>query len=627
MTDQAAHDKGRISTLADIEALERVPVGERIQARNVLDLLQNAGRTYGSGIALRYLAGTGPEAEVENVTFDQLLRRTIQTANLLRSQGIGPDDVVTLLMPSVPQTFYALWGAQIGAVANPVNYFLEASQIAGIMKQAGAKALIAADPSIFPDIWPKVEAIRAALPDLKVFRVGGAGNVPGVIDFDAARAAEPGDALRSPKPLGRDTLAALFHTGGTTGLPKLARHTHGALALMAWTNTLVFDLGPGTVLLNPLPQFHVGGSLFGALGPVANGWTVVIPTPLGARNPNVVRDYWSIVERNKVTVGGAVPTSLAAIMNVPRDGHDLSSLKCFVTGGSTVPVELIRRIEREIGAPVIEGYGMTEVHCYSTMNPLHGERRPGSVGLRLPYTELRIADVAPDGTIRRDCATGEIGHVLMKGPQVTPGYLDARHNRGAMLEGDWLDSGDLGRLDAQGYVWLTGRSKDLIIRGGHNIDPVVIEEALNRHPAVETAAAVGLPDTYAGEVPMVYVQLRPGATATSEELREFCRKEIPERAAVPVQVVPIPVMPVTGVGKIFKPALRLDAAQRAFDAALAPLRAEGVNATVSVGNDATHGTLATITVTAPGAVSKDVVAGRCNELLGGFQIRHVVTFA
>ncbi len=162
---------------------------------------------------------------------------------------------------------------------------------------------------------------------------------------------------------------------------------------MAWTNALVFDLGPGTVLLNPLPQFHVGGSLFGALSPIANGWTMVVPTPLGARNPNVVRDYWSIVERNKVTVGGAVPTTLAAIMNVPRDGHDLSSLKAFVTGGSTVPVELIRRIEREIDAPVVEGYGMTEVHCYSTMNPLHGERRPGSVGLRLPYTEVRVADV------------------------------------------------------------------------------------------------------------------------------------------------------------------------------------------------------------------------------------------
>jgi fatty-acyl-CoA synthase len=190
-----------------------------------------------------------------------------------------------------------------------------------------------------------------------------------------------------------------------------------------------------------------------------------------------------------------------------------------------------------------------------------------------------------------------------------------------MLADGWLDSGDLGRLDQDGYLWLTGRSKDLIIRGGHNIDPIVIEEALVRHPAVETAAAVGLPDAYAGEVPIAFVQLKAGVQATPDELREFCRQEIPERAAVPVQVVPIPQMPLTGVGKIFKPALRLDAAQRAFQAALAPLKAEGITAEVMVRNDPTHGTLAV--VQARGA-PRETAARRCAELLGGFQIRHVV---
>ncbi len=618
----------RIRTQADIVELEKVPVTERIGHRNILDIVRDATATHGPRVAFRSLAGTGASDPVRDVTFEALGRHVLQTANLLRAEGIGPDDTVTLLMPGVPETFFALWGAEIAAIANPVNYFLDASQIAGIMKEAGARALIAADPSIFPDIWPKVEKIQAALPGLKVFRVGGAGSapLPGVIEFEEAAAAQPADRLVAPKPLDRDTVAALFHTGGTTGLPKLAQHTHGALALAAWTNVLVFDLGPGTVMINPLPQFHVGGSIVGGLSPIANGWTVVLPTPLGARNPNVVRDWWSMVERNKVTIGGAVPTSLAAIMNVPREGHDLSSLKVFVSGGSTVPVELIRRIESEIGVPVVEGYGMTEVHCYSTMNPMHGERRTGSVGLRLPYTGVRIADVAPDGTIRRDCDLGEIGHVLMRGPQVTPGYLNPNHNKGAMLADGWLDSGDLGRLDADGYVWLTGRSKDLIIRGGHNIDPLIIEEALTRHPAVETAAAVGLPDTYAGELPMAFVQLKPNMVATPDELREFCRKEIPERAAVPVQVVPIPAMPVTGVGKIFKPALRLEAAQRAFDAALAPLKAEGVKAQVTVRNDATHGTLAEVRVEDAGKLSSEAIVKRCAELLGGFQIRHVVEF-
>lgn len=613
----------KIRTQADIAQLEKVPVAEHVPHRNILDLVQHAGQAYKGRTAIRYLAGTGPQDAGRDVTFEELAAATLQTANLLRAHGIGPDDTVTLLMPSVPETFFALWGAEVAAIANPVNYFLNASQIAGIMKEAKAKALIAAGPSIFPDIWPKVDAIRAALPGLKVFRVGGTGSAPevGVIEFEKALAEQPGDRLVAPKKLEQDTVAALFHTGGTTGLPKLAQHTHGALALAAWSNALLFDLEPGSVILNPLPQFHVGGSIFGALSGVASGWTVVIPTPLGARNPNVVRDYWSIVERNKVTLGGAVPTTLAAIMNVPRDGHDLSSLKGFVSGGSTVPVELIRRIERELGTPVVEGYGMTEVHCYSTMNPMHGERRAGSVGLPLPYLQVRVADVAPDGTIRGDCKLGEIGHVLMRGPQVTPGYLDPRHNAGAMLADGWLDSGDLGRLDAEGYLWLTGRSKDLIIRGGHNIDPLMIEEALIRHPAVETAAAVGLPDSYAGELPMAFVQLRPGAEATPDELREFCRKEIPERAAVPVQVVPIPVMPLTGVGKIFKPALRLEAAKRAFDAALAPLRTNGVTAEVTVRDDASHGTLAEVRVA---GLSHEDAVKRCAELLGGFQIRHAV---
>ncbi len=621
-----------IRTQADIAALETVPVAERLKLRNVADLLRDQAARHANHIAIRYLAGTAPGDPLRDVTFAELLKRTLQTANVLAAHGIGPNDTVTILLPSVPETFFALWGAEIAAVANPVNYFLNASQIAGIMKEAGSKALIAADPSLFADIWPKVEEIRKAIPKLAVFRVGASGAaLPGVFEFEAELAAQPDDVLIAPKRLERDTLAALFHTGGTTGLPKLAKHTHGALALAAWSNALIFDMAPGTVLMNPLPQFHVGGSIFGALSAVANGWTVLVPTPLGARNPNVVRDYWSLVERHKVMIGGAVPTSLAAIMNVPREGpdgaYDLSSLKCFVTGGSTVPVELIRRIEREIGVPVIEGYGMTEVHCYSTMNPLYGERRPGSVGLRLPYTEVRVADVSQDGTIKADCALGTIGHVLMRGPQVTPGYLDKRHDKGAMLADGWLDSGDLGRLDADGYLWLTGRSKDLIIRGGHNIDPVVIEEALNRHPAVETAAAVGLPDAYAGELPMAFVQLKPSVQVGPEELREFCRREIPERAAVPVQVVPIPVMPLTGVGKIFKPALRLDAAQRAFDAALAPLKAEGVSASVTVRNDPNYGTLAVVQIGGSAdATSRAAIDKRCAELLGGFQIRHVVTF-
>jgi len=175
-----------IRTMADVAALESVPVTDRIRHTGVADLLSEAARHHAGKIAIRYLSGAAPGDPVRDVTFDEVLRRVTQTGNVLHRHGIGPQDTVTLLMPSVPETFFALWGAEIAAIANPVNYFLEPAQIAGIMKQAGAKALVAADPSIYPDIWPKVEAIRTALPGLKVFRVGGTKPLPGVIDYEAA---------------------------------------------------------------------------------------------------------------------------------------------------------------------------------------------------------------------------------------------------------------------------------------------------------------------------------------------------------------------------------------------------------------------------------------------------------
>ncbi len=207
----------KIRTQADIAELERVPVTERIGHVSVMDLLRHAAQQNGGRVAIRYLDGTGPGDPVRDVTFDQVLRHVTQAANLLRAQGIGSQDTVTLLMPSVPETFFALWGAEIAAVANPVNYFLDASQITAIMKQAGARALIAADAAIFPDIWPKVEAIRAAMPELKVFRVGGGAAIPGVIDYEEACANQPVDRLVAPRPIERDTPAALFHTGIVRG--------------------------------------------------------------------------------------------------------------------------------------------------------------------------------------------------------------------------------------------------------------------------------------------------------------------------------------------------------------------------------------------------------------------------
>ncbi len=614
-----------IATIADVRAMEKIAPEQRVKARSVFEGLAEAAARHADKPAMIALYGTGNEAPVRRITYAAQIARITQTANMLTRAGIGPEDVVTTLLPTVPEAFFALWGAETAAVGNPVNWFLEPRQIAGIMREARAKALIAADDSLIPDLWRKVEAIRAELPHLRVFRVGGEGAPPpGVIDYDQACDAEPADRLLSRKQADWKTVAALFHTGGTTGLPKLARHTHGGQLLHAWTLSAMTDCGPGDVMFNGLPQFHVGGSTVGGLSPHCTGQTVVLMTPMGMRNPNVVRDYWSLVDRYRPTVIGMVPTSLAAVLNQPREGFDLSSVRFALTGGSAVPVEVARRFQGEMGVKVIEGYGMTEVHGYSTVNPFHGEQRIGSVGIPVPYMEVRIADVAADGTIRGDVKPGEIGHVLMRGPQVFAGYLDPGHSKGTMLADGWLDSGDLGRIDPENYVWLTGRAKDLIIRGGHNIDPMIIEEVLNQHPAVETAAAVGRPDSYAGEMPMAFVQLRPGKSATPEELNVFCRARISERAAAPAEIAVIETMPLTGVGKIFKPALRYEAARITFARELEALGSEGIEGTVSVGPDPAHGTLARITLSSLGKHTKETAAELIRGRLGNYTLKYEI---
>jgi fatty-acyl-CoA synthase/long-chain acyl-CoA synthetase len=230
-----------------------------------------------------------------------------------------------------------------------------------------------------------------------------------------------------------------------------------------------------------------------------------------------------------------------------------------------MPVELFRSFERETGMRIVEGYGLTESTCVASINPPDGESRIGSIGLRLPWQEMRVMRLDSAGNWLGEAPPGEVGVLCLRGPNVFAGYLSPQHNKDAWLEIQaadgspqrWFNSGDLGRVDAEGYFWLSGRKKELIIRGGHNIDPKSIEEVLASHPAVAMCAAVGRPDAYAGEVPVAYVQLRQGAQASAEELLAYAAQHIRERAAVPKAIHILDALPVTAVGKTFKPALSL----------------------------------------------------------------------
>ncbi|MEO1084858.1 MAG: AMP-binding protein, partial [Acidobacteriota bacterium] len=340
------------------------------------------------------------------------------------------------------------------------------------------------------------------------------------------------------------------------------------------------------------------------------GAELLILSPAGLRNPQMVQKFWKICERYGVTVAGGVPTSIGAIANVPLDGADLSSIRACLTGSASLPGAVREAFEEISGTPLKEIYGMTEASGLIACNPFEGEDGAGSVGLRLPYTDVTVRRLRADGSPGDPCDPDEVGVITIAGPTVSPGYRDSKHD-GATFDRGMLNSGDLGYMDAQGRLFITGRSKDLIIRSGHNIDPLMIENAVQRHPAVAVAAAVGLPDAYAGELPICYVQLKDGAAATEDELRAFACSAIDERPAWPKVIRIVDTIPMTAVGKIFKPTLREDAARLKVLSILAEHDLTG-------DVEATTGSLRRIEVkvTLSGAGDDDVA--RVEEALGAF---------
>jgi fatty-acyl-CoA synthase/long-chain acyl-CoA synthetase len=363
-----------------------------------------------------------------------------------------------------------------------------------------------------------------------------------------------------------DRVAAYFHTGGTTGMPKVAQHLYSGIIYNGWLGKRLLFKETDNVIC-PLPLFHVFASHVILMAMVASGAHVVFPTPAGYRGDGVFDNFWKLIERWKITFIITVPTAISALMQRPVDA-DISSVKTSFSGSAPLPLELFRRFEEATGVAIVEGYGLTEATCLVSCNPPDGEKKVGSIGLRFPYTDVRIVK-SVDGELV-ECAVDEIGEICVSNPGVYAGntYTEADKNKDLYYQGTHLRTGDLGRIDGDDYLWITGRAKDLIIRGGHNIDPAIIEEALLGHDAVAFAGAIGQPDAHAGEIPCAYVELVAGATVTVDELLAFCDSLITERAAKPKYIEILDELPKTAVGKVFKPDLRKRAIQRIYNAAL-----------------------------------------------------------
>jgi fatty-acyl-CoA synthase len=615
-----------LTTAADIAAFEQIPFAERVAAKSTYDAIKLGGAIKPDAPALQFLPNARADETAIVTSHREFVARVTQAANMFHGLGVGPNDVVSFLLPLIPEAFVSLFGAEAAGIANPVNPLLEPHQIAEILRAAGTKVLVALGPTPGVDIWHKVQKIRGQLPKMQAaVQVGGPGDPEtGFFAFDTLIARQPPDHLVSGRRIEGYEPAAYFHTGGTTGTPKLVRHTHTNQVWQAWAMNLMLKSEPGRNLLFGLPLYHVGGSLSGALSTLTSGGSLVVLSPSGWRNPAAFGNLWSLVARYKPVTLSSVPTVLAASLAVPFNGADVSSIRFAAGGGSAIPLAVGKALQERHGVPVLEVYGMTETSSVHTMAYPDRPIRLGSVGHPVPYARVRIVKLDADGKYFGDCAPNEIGIVAMAGPGVFSGYLNDAHNNGAFIEPGWVNSGDLGRLDEDGYLWITGRAKDLVIRGGHNIDPAPIEEAFFQHPAVGLAAVVGKPDAYAGELPVAYVQLKPGAKVAPGELEQWVWERTPERAAVPVEIIQIDAIPLTGVGKVFKPKLRWDAARSVFDRALALLNDGGRRYEVSVGPDDRHGSLATVTVSGVPEVERAAVVAEVAKRLAPFALRHEV---
>lgn len=596
------------ATLEDKAAVERVPLSDRLRHTSVFAMLRETAAEHPTRPAVSFQIKSGPKDRALTLTWAEMEAEVARTANLLRGLGVGEGDAVAYLLPNCTDTVLALIGGLTAGIVVPINPLLEVEQIAGILRETEAKVLITLAPFPKTDVAQKGHAAAAQAPsvahvlevDLKRYLSPPLSWIvpflrprldiqhkARVQDFAGARAAEPA-TLQFEESADRTRIAANFHTGGTTGLPKIAQHTQEGMIYNGVMPTM-YLIGPDDVLICPLPLFHVLGAHPVIMSCIASGAHVVLPTPAGYRGDGVMDNFWALIERWGVTFMVMVPTAASALMQ-RKVAHDVSTLKYALCGSAPLPVELFRRFEERCGVKILEGYGMTEATCLVSINPPHGERKIGSVGIPIPYTDVKILHCADDGTTEKECATDEIGEICIQSPAVFPGYREEVRNFGVFAEpGHALRTGDLGRIDADGYLWITGRKKDLIIRGGHNIDPALIEETLMGHRDVAFVGAIGQPDAVSGELPAAYVELRRDAEATVEDLLAYARTHVPERAAVPKHLEILDDLPKTAVGKVFKPALRKSAIARVLTAALAE---KGIVAEIEVREDKSRGLVA-----------------------------------
>jgi long-chain acyl-CoA synthetase len=456
-----------------------------------------------------------------------------RAAGLLRATGVGEGDRIGLQLPNVPFFPVVYFGAlKLGAVVVPLNPLLKAPEVAYHLSDSGAKLLVG---------WQDFagEAEPGA-------REAGAEYVPVAPEAftQALGAAEPVDELVERAD---DDPAVIVYTSGTTGTPKGATLTHANIAAAARAGRDLVDADADTVTVATLPLFHVFGMSSAMNVPlVARGSITLIPrfTPQAAL---------AVIERDRATTFVGVPTMYTAMLHAAeRERHDVSTLELCVSGGAAMPTEVLRAFDEAFGAKILEGYGMSETTGMGSFNLPDRERKPGSIGVPIGGMELRLVD--DDGA---DVPPGEPGEIAMRGPFVMKGYWNRPEATAEVMGDGWLRTGDVARIDEDGYYFIVDRKKDLIIRGGYNVYPREVEEVLHGHPQVREAAVVGVPHESLGEEVAAAVVLRDGAGASADELRGYLKERV-AAYKYPRVIEIVEDLPKGPTGKILKREVQAD---------------------------------------------------------------------
>ena len=426
-----------------------------------------------------------------------------RAASLLSSLGIAPGDRVAVMLPNVPAFPIAFYGALgAGAIVVPMNPLLKSREVAYYLGDSGAKVLFA---------WHEA-ATEAAK--------GAAGTGARVLEVDdpdlhallAGLAPAPSMAEQAS-----DDDAVILYTSGTTGAPKGAELTHANLTRNAELSAAtMLNAGPGDVTMGCLPLFHVFGLTCGLNATINGGGTLTLLPRFDAGKA------LDIIGRDKVTIFEGVPTMYAAMLHHPDPvAADTSSLRTCISGGASMPVEIMRGFEQTFGCMILEAYGLSETSPVASFNHPDRVRKPGSIGTPMEGVGMRVVDA--DGG---ELPVGEAGEIAIRGHNVMKGYWGKPEATAEAIPDGWFRTGDLAKVDDDGYFFVVGRQKDLIIRGGYNVYPREIEEVLHEHEAVAEVAVIGIPHAELGEEVGAAVQLKPGAAATPAELRAFARQRV-----------------------------------------------------------------------------------------------------